>query len=150
MNCFEVLSKDSFHIYEKEISQLDLDCFPTSGWDLDQWLTLFQNYQLKVLLALRDEKVLGFVAFSNIENESELLKIGVKQAERKLSLGSQLIKKMIDLLHNQNTDKVFLEVRSDNQNAIKLYSKYQFKLINRRKNYYQNPLCDALIYRLEM
>lgn len=150
MNHFKVLSKDSFHIFEKEITQLDLECFSTSNWDLDQWLTLFQNYQLKVLLALREEIVLGFVAFSNIENESELFKIGVKQTERNLSTGSQLIQTMIDLLQNQNTDKVFLEVRSDNQNAIKLYSNFHFKLINRRKNYYQNPMCDALIYRLEI
>ena len=150
MNRFEFLSIDAFQEFEKEIALLDLDCFPTRTWDLKQWLTLFQNYQLKVLLAFWEEKVVGFTAFSNIENESELFKIGVKKVVRKTSMGSQMIKKMIGFLQNQKTDFVFLEVRSDNQNAIKLYSKFHFKLIDRRKGYYQNPPCDALVYRLEI
>ena len=36
-----------------------------------------------------------------------------------------------------------LEVRSKNINAIRLYQKYDFKIINIRKNYYKDD--DAII-----
>ena len=41
---------------------------------------------------------------------------------------------------------MLLEVRCDNINAIKLYKKYNFKIINIRKNYYENN--DAYVMEL--
>jgi [ribosomal protein S18]-alanine N-acetyltransferase len=147
---FQNLSMDDFYQIEKEIFQLDKACFSDCIWDPDQWSTLFKHYHLKVIIVQKEEKYIGFIAFSNIENESEIFKIGVKPSVRNLSIGQQLIEKMINLLKKNNAEIVFLEVRSDNQSAIKLYSKCFFKLISRRKNYYQNPVCDALIYQLKV
>ena len=45
-----------------------------------------------------------------------------------------------------NYERIMLEVRCDNIYAIKLYKKYNFKIINIRKNYYLNN--DA--YVMEM
>jgi [ribosomal protein S18]-alanine N-acetyltransferase len=147
---FQISSMDDLYQFEKEIFQLDKTCFLDRIWDPDQWSTFFKHYHLKVIIVQKEEKLIGFIAFSNIENESEIFKIGVKPSSRNLSIGQQLIEKMIKFLKKNNAEIVFLEVRSDNQSAIKLYSKCLFKLISRRKNYYQNPVCDALIYQLKV
>jgi [ribosomal protein S18]-alanine N-acetyltransferase len=147
---FQISSRDDFYQFENEIFQLDKGCFSDRLWNPDQWSTLFKHYHLNVIIVQQEEKLIGFIAFSNIENESEIFKMGVKPSARNLSIGQQLIEKMIDLLKKKNAEVVFLEVRSDNQSAIKLYSKCFFKLISRRKNYYRNPECDALIYQLKI
>lgn len=49
---------------------------------------------------------------------------------------------LLDYIVNMNK-RIILEVRESNSNAIGLYSKYSFKEINRRKNYYGNE--DAIV-----
>ena len=41
--------------------------------------------------------------------------------------------------------RLFLEVRSRNVPAIKLYTAYGFKEIGIRKNYYKDPQDDAIV-----
>ncbi len=150
MTFFQIFSIDDFYQFEEQIFQLDKACFSDGVWDLDQWSKLFKHYHLNILVAQHKEKPVGFIVFSNIDKEVEILKIGVEKTSRNLSIGQQLIEKMIELLKKKKTRVIFLEVRSDNQSAVKLYSKCFFELVSRRKNYYRNPDCDALIYRLEI
>ena len=46
------------------------------------------------------------------------------------------------------SERILLEVRCDNNNAIKLYKKYNFKIINIRKKYYDNM--DAYVMELKV
>ena len=55
-------------------------------------------------------------------------------------IGKSLLKFVIE---NETFDKIMLEVRETNTNAIKLYEKFNFKEIYRRKKYYGD--CDAVI-----
>jgi ribosomal-protein-alanine N-acetyltransferase len=40
---------------------------------------------------------------------------------------------------------MFLEVRDDNQPAIRLYERHGFQLSSRRRGYYADPPADALV-----
>ena len=73
----------------------------------------------------------GFIHIQNII---------VKPEYQNQGIGSVLLKYIID---NKQDKKIMLEVRSKNINAIKLYQKYDFKIINIRKNYYKDD--DAII-----
>lgn len=48
------------------------------------------------------------------------------------------------LIENSNYNKYLLEVSINNNIAINLYKKYNFKIINKRNNYYKDG-SDALI-----
>ena len=52
---------------------------------------------------------------------------------------------MISNLRTMKVKKVFLEVRSKNTSAIRLYENYGFKKIGIRREYYNNPTDDALL-----
>jgi len=82
----------------------------------------------------------GFVHIQNGLDIIDLLNIIVKPEYRNHGIGSVLLKYIID---NKQDKKIMLEVRSKNINAIKLYQKYDFKIINIRKNYYKDD--DAII-----
>ena len=46
--------------------------------------------------------------------------------------------------------EVFLEVRVSNVGAQKLYHRYGFEEVGRRRNYYLEPVEDALVMRREL
>ena len=82
----------------------------------------------------------GFIHIQNGLDIIDLLNIIVKPEFQNQGIGSILLKYIID---NKEDKKIMLEVRSKNINAIKLYQKYDFKIINIRKNYYKDD--DAII-----
>lgn len=82
----------------------------------------------------------GFIHIQNGIDIIDLLNIIVKPEFQNQGIGSILLKYIID---NKEDKKIMLEVRSKNINAIKLYQKYDFKIINIRKNYYKDD--DAII-----
>lgn len=82
----------------------------------------------------------GFIHIQNGLDIIDLLNIIVKSEYQNQGIGSVLLKYIID---NKQDKKIMLEVRSKNINAIKLYQKYDFKIINIRKNYYKDD--DAII-----
>ena len=82
----------------------------------------------------------GFIHTQNGLDIIDLLNIIVKPEYQNQGIGSVLLKYIID---NKQNKKIMLEVRSKNINAIKLYQKYDFKIINIRKNYYKDD--DAII-----
>ena len=82
----------------------------------------------------------GFIHIKNGLDIIDLLNIIVKPKYQNQGIGSVLLKYIID---NKQDKKIMLEVRSKNINAIKLYQKYDFKIINIRKNYYKDD--DAII-----
>ena len=49
-----------------------------------------------------------------------------------------------------NISVVNLEVRPSNTSAISLYTKYDFKEIGRRRNFYTKPTEDALLMQREI
>lgn len=82
----------------------------------------------------------GFIHIQNGLDIIDLLNIIVKPEYQNQGIGSVLLKYIID---NKQDKKIMLEVRSKNINAIKLYQKCDFKIINIRKNYYKDD--DAII-----
>ena len=82
----------------------------------------------------------GFIHIQNGLDIIDLLNIIVKPEYQNQGIGSVLLKYIIG---NKQDKKIMLEVRSKNINAIKLYQKYDFKIINIRKNYYKDD--DAII-----
>lgn len=90
-----------------------------------------------------DDKLVGFIVINKCYEVIDLLYIVVDKLYRNKSIGSKLMEYMINTF---DYERIMLEVRCDNVYAIKLYKKYNFKIINIRKNYYLNN--DA--YVMEM
>ena len=93
-----------------------------------------------IFIYKENNSIKGFIHTQNGLDIIDLLNIMVKPEYRNQGIGSALLKYIID---NKQDKKIMLEVRSKNINAIKLYQKYDFKIINIRKNYYKDD--DAII-----
>ena len=90
-----------------------------------------------------NESLVGILIYNKNYEVLDLLYIVVEPIYRNKKIGSKLLEYLIN---SEKYERILLEVRCDNINAIKLYKKYKFKIINIRKNYYENN--DA--YVMEM
>ena len=81
---------------------------------------------------------------------AELYNIAVDIRFRNEGIGSKLLDFIIQHCKNQGAENLFLEVRRSNESARKLYEKKGFIFDSVRKNYYKNPVEDAILMHLSL
>ena len=92
----------------------------------------------------------GFIVAHRIAPEWELENIVVAADAQRKGVGRSLLRALIKHGVHTNSDAVFLEVRESNLPARSFYENAGFEQIGSRKSYYQNPLEDAILYRLDL
>ncbi len=78
-------------------------------------------------------------------SDAELLKITVHPEMQRLGIGLALLQEFCLFFEKKKTEQIFLEVRSRNYSALQLYKKQGFLETGRRKNYYSDPVDDAVV-----
>ena len=118
----------------KELKKEDIEIINDSFIDKDYLLNEFDNNPfIKVLLLFEDNKVIGYLYYSDIYDRAEINQIEIDSFHRNCGNGKKLMEYMIN-----HVDKdITLEVKNNNDPAIKLYKKYGFKEVATRKGYYQ-------------
>ncbi len=101
--------------------------------------------QHKVFAVFRDEKVAGFLILSTVLDESEILEVAVSENMRRCGLGSELMEEVFGWCAKNEISQIFLEVRESNFPALAYYKKYGFAENGLRKNYYRDPLENAVL-----
>ena len=87
----------------------------------------------KFLLLIEDNEIIGYLYYSDIFDRAEINQIEINSIHRNCGKGKILMDYLID-----NVDKdISLEVKVDNEPALKLYKKYGFEQVAVRKGYYQ-------------
>lgn len=128
----------------KEIVKLEEDNFLSERYT-EKMISDIMNSNFDNIFVAEDvNKVLGYIIFRMQDDYIDIFKICVGKSYRNRKIGS----KLIEFLENLNSDKkrLILEVRSDNNVAISFYENNYFKRVYVKKNYYENPICDAYIY----
>jgi len=97
------------------------------------------------VFTIDEDDVLGFALLSVIGTEAEILQIAVDKKIRKRGIGTKLMKDVIKWCADNSVRSMYLEVRRSNRGAVELYKKMSFEVIGNRKDYYDDPIEDALI-----
>ena len=87
----------------------------------------------KVLLYVKDNRIVAYLYYSEIYERVEINKIEVESRYQNQKIGT----KLLDFLTKTVDKTISLEVRKNNYNAIKLYKKFNFQEKALRKGYYQ-------------
>lgn len=87
--------------------------------------------------------VLGYCGLLIVEEDAHVTTIAVARRARGHQLGSRLMLEMVDAALDADTRHLTLEVRVSNDAAQKLYERFGFEPVGRRKNYYKDE--DALV-----
>lgn len=104
----------------------------------------------KALVLFSDSVPAGYLIHSEAFDEAEILRIGTAEGFQKQGFATALLEHLFSDLKSRGFRNVFLEVRSRNLPAKSLYEKMGFEAIASRRNYYQSPSDDALIYQKKL
>ena len=135
-----------------EINKEDSIYFKKLGWSRDQFKNQLVKRNNFSLALFSNDLMISFVVGDIISIEKiveyEILLIYVNFNYRLLGYASKLLNGIPFLLKHRNLKKIYLEVSSDNFDAIKLYNNNNFVQTGIRKNYYYiaNKKTDALLF----
>ena len=131
-----------------QIADLEKICF-NDPWSENSIASELDNRLSHWLVALDDEKVVGYVGSQTVLGETDMMNIAVHPAYRKQGIATELIEALIQVLKERGSHSLMLEVRESNASARNLYDKLGFVQVGRRPNYYTKPKEAALILRKE-
>ena len=83
-------------------------------------------------------------------DEAEILKLSVAESVRKKGVGSQILDFVLNYCRTKGVKNCFLELRASNTAARNLYEKRGFLRVGSRKNYYDEPVEDAILMQREL
>ena len=128
---------------------LEQQSITAAHWSAAQYQTAVTgSIPRRVALLAEDESAIqGFLIARVADRDWEIENIVVAAAARRRGLGTRLIREFLELARRQESESVFLEVRSSNHAARGLYQKCAFVEIGRRPRYYHEPTEDAVLYR---
>lgn len=109
---------------------------------------VLRNTHAHAWVARSGSETVGFLIASRAGDDFELVDLGTAPNRRRQGVASALLEVFIHAARSMESGRIFLEVRSSNQSARALYRKYGFEVVGTRKNYYRQPVEDALCMRL--
>ena len=132
---------------EKEIDAvIKLDESFSDGWNKEMFSSGLKNgLKLFGLFGDIDEELKGYISYDVFLEFADIETVLIKKTERRKGYGYALVLFALSEIEKSGIEKIFLEVRESNFNAIALYEKLGFKRINERKKYYPDGE-TALVY----
>lgn len=132
-------------IFEK-LAELEKICIP-DGWSAKGFKTEAEKDNGIVLYTLEDNgEISSFLTAYTAIGEADITNVVVNPHYRRKGFAQMLISELEKIIP-KNTEDIFLEVRESNSPAINLYIKSGFEQIAVRKNFYSNPVENAVIMK---
>ena len=117
-------------------------------WDIQLFEDAIEKENKYFFVVVEAGKLAGYIIFEKVLDEGHISNLAIAKEYQKRGIGSKLVSYVLDLARQKKLKEIFLEVRESNEAAKKLYSKFGFKEVGRRKGYYSKVNEDALIFRL--
>src|SRR5215216_3119959 len=119
----------------------------TNPWTREMYAWELQNRSVCHIYVVRtlDCRVAGFCAFWLVFDEIHINNVALRPQYRGQGMGTALMHHVLAEGKRLGARRATLEVRASNQGARRLYERLGFYVAATRRNYYSNPVEDALI-----
>jgi ribosomal-protein-alanine N-acetyltransferase len=130
------------------VLQIEAASFPDPLTRESLLYDLGENPAARHLAALWEGEVCGWLGVYFVLDEGQILRVATSPPFRRRRVAKALVSQMLRRGKEAGLAFFTLEVRSQNEAAIRLYSSLCFTQNGRRRGYYQNPADDALLMEL--
>ena len=110
---------------------------------------IYESEISNVLVATYQGEVVGYVSFTIIIDECQIINFATKNKFKRQGVGKSVMSALIEYGKSKGVCKVFLEVRESNAPAIALYESYGFVPVGVSKNHFTSPRENAILMNLE-
>jgi ribosomal-protein-alanine N-acetyltransferase len=119
----------------------------TNPWTREMYSWELQNRSVCHIFVVRtpDCDVAGFCAFWLVFDEIHINNVAMRPRFRGRGIGTALLLHVLTEARNLGARRATLEVRASNAGARRLYDRLGFYVAGTRRNYYSNPVEDALV-----
>lgn len=123
----------------------------TSPWSLQSYrYELLQNsnayiWVAEVVDALGNCKIVGMIVVWKILDDAHIGTIAVHPGFRRYGIAAKMLATALNIFVKMGVRTAMLEVRESNIAAQRLYQKFGFEIVGRRRRYYQDNNEDALL-----
>jgi ribosomal-protein-alanine N-acetyltransferase len=131
-----------------EVMALDRQCFRTP-WSEIAFRSEIQSAAAYYLVARLDGRLVGYGGAWLVVDEAHVTTIGVDPALRGRKIGERIFAAIMTEAFDRGVRRASLEVRESNVAAIRLYEKYGFTPVARRRRYYADNNEDAIVMWIE-
>lgn len=121
-----------------------------ASWTEAQFMASLEAKSSIILTAKIADEYVGFVVASQQLFEVEIYLIVVREEFKNRAIGEQLLLTLKEVAQETNSEAIFLEVRTSNKPARRLYEKLAFEEIGIRRAYYNSPIEDAILMKLDL
>lgn len=143
------------------MAELESEIFTDDPWsEASMWAELAQRPRRAYLVAQEGEEagpgraLLGYAGLDLAGDVADVMTVAVAPRARGRGVGATLLSALHDLARDVGATSVMLEVRADNEAALRLYQTRNYAVVHTRKGYYRDPsggpALDALIMRKEL
>lgn len=153
MNAVLQIDAEFFPMNERDLDgvaglEAELQAFP---WSRGNFADSLQAGHSVWVLRIGGDLV-GFSVVMSVLDEAHLLNIGVNRRYQGRGYGARLLRQVMENARLNGAQKLFLEVRPSNDQAVALYRHFGFRQIGLRKGYYRaaDGREDALIFDKEL
>jgi len=124
------------------VHEIETASFPNTSWNMESFLKeLTVNQFAHYFVMEENDEIVGYCGLWMVIDQSQITTIAIAKHARGNGLGNALLKYVKEYAAEQS-DFLSLEVSVDNEPAMKLYEKEDFKYGGVRKDYY-GPGKDA-------
>jgi ribosomal-protein-alanine N-acetyltransferase len=122
-------------------------------WSKNLFLSEFRSPLVSTLLVAlaggQARTVLGYLVFWIVADEMHILNLAVRSENRQQGIARSLVLAGLIHAYAKGARRAFLEVRTSNTAAQKLYASLGFTGTSVRRDYYDSPVEDAVVMTME-
>jgi [ribosomal protein S18]-alanine N-acetyltransferase len=126
-----------------EVIAIERRAFPTP-WSLAMFVLELSKPSGICLAALMEERLVGYLVCSRYDTVWHLMNVAVDDRLRRQGIATTLLERLFEVA-DKPSEQYTLEVRTSNEDAIRLYERFGFRTAGRRRAYYHDNREDALI-----
>ena len=134
------------------VMTIEQELFGDESWSNTMFWSELAERATRTYLVEEDDAgaVCGYAGLcAYAPHEAYIQTIAVAPTAQRRGIGEKLLVTLLDEADRRSCDHVDLEVRADNETAMRLYERHGFTRIAIRRNYYQPSGMDAVVMRRE-
>ena len=144
---YDIIPMTADHL--DQVAEIEQICF-SDPWSRRMLSEHLENECAATLVAQSEDGiVLGYAGLLVVLDEGYITNVAVRPEYRRQGIAGELLRVFHRFAEGNKMAFLTLEVRDSNASARALYTKYGFKEVGVRKNYYDHPKEDAIIMTLE-
>lgn len=114
-------------------------------WTREGFFTFLLKDENMFFVVEEKGRILGYCSMQTVLDEGDILNVAVTRDRQKEGIGYFLVDSMLMMAAARGIHIVHLEVRESNDSARRLYQRLGFKEDGLRKNYYTEPVENAVL-----